>query len=479
MGGRKMEEIENKSERSNRSSRLLNNTMLLTVGTIFTKCISLVMVVFYSRWLTSGEYGDYELYVTYLSLLIPVSTLSCGEAIFRFLLEKDSVSSKKLIISSAISIAFGGFALTILLIRVFVKELFADYFIEFIILLVIQTFFTVAQYCARGLHKLKNYTIASIINAFVMAVATTFFVCFQKLGLHGMLLGNICGYLVGLLFCIISLRLYSFIDIRSISLEEIKMIAKYSAPLIPNSIAWWIAEGSDRTIVRINLGSEYNGIYSLANKIPALCITLFNMFHLSWQESASDAIKDDTNAGEYFNGVFKKLVPTLLSISIAVLSTNYFFYKYIFDVKYSDGYYHVAILTFATVFSFMAQFIGGIFIGLKRTTVNGITTAMAALVNIIIDLVLINNIGLYAASISTLLSYAFLFFVRVLLVRKDYQIELDRTSVIYFFVFIYFIVMQYINIDFMHYVNLVIAVTIFLFTNKKLVFTILARVKRK
>lgn len=474
-----MAEIENQSERVDRSKRLLNNTILLTVGTVFTKCISLVMVVFYSKWLSAGEYGDYELYVTYLSLLIPVSTLSCGEAIFRFLLEKDSTLSKKQIISSGLAIVFGGFVLTIILIWFFAKEFLADYFLEFVFLLILQIFFSVSQYCARGLHKLKNYTVASIINAFVMAVATTFFVCFQKLGLHGMLLGNICGYFIGLLFCVISLNLYSFVDIKKISLEEIRMIARYSAPLIPNSIAWWIAEGSDRTIVRINLGSEYNGVYSLANKIPALCITLFNMFHLSWQESASDTIKYDNNAGEYFSDVFKKLVPTLLSIAIAVLSTNYFLYKFFFDIKYSDGYYHVAILTFATVFSFMAQFIGGIFIGLKKTTVNGVTTAMAALVNIIIDLVLINRIGLYAASVSTLLAYVFLFFVRFLLIRKEYRIVLDLRCAVYFLCFIYYIIMQYINSDIMHYINLVIAVVIFLITNKKLVFAILAKFKRK
>jgi hypothetical protein len=45
----------------------------------------------------------------------------------------------------------------------------------------------------------------------------------------------------------------------------------------------------------------------------------------------------------------------------------------------------------------MAQFIGGIFIGLKKTAVNGMTTAMAALVNILIDLLFINKIGLYAS----------------------------------------------------------------------------------
>ncbi len=465
------------NDRESRNRRLIDNTVLLTIGTIMTKCIQLVMIVFYSKWLSSAEYGDYDLYVTYISLLIPVSTFSCGEAIFRFLIERDNIQSKKEIISSAIGIAFLGYIISIVILLLFARSLFTSCFIEFLILFALETIFSLSQYCARGLHQIKYYTASSILCSIFIALFATLFICGFSMGLRGLLIGQACGFLIGIIFCWYKLKIYHYLRFTEFSKKTAKEIVKYSAPLIPNSIAWWIADGSDRTVIKINLGSEYNGIYSLANKIPALCITVFNMFHMSWQESASDAIKDDKDAGEYFNGVFHGLIPMLLSVAIGVLSLNFFLYEYIFDSKYASGYVHVSILTTATIFSFFSQFIGGIFIALKKTSVNGITTCLAAIVNIVIDLLLIQYVGLFAASISTLVSYGFLFVVRFCIIQKSFLITFNKKAFVYFALFVYFVIVQYINNNFLNYFNLVLAIVIFILTNKDMIKKMIARFK--
>lgn len=465
--------------KSSRSNKLINNTALLAIGTIFTKGVSLIMVVLYSRWLSAGAYGDFELYVTYISLLLPLATLSCGEAVFRFLLEENELIERRQIVTTALGIAFCGFVLSILLLFVFARPFFTGYFFEFVFLFACETVFNLAQYSARGLHKLKYYTVASIINAAVMAITTTIFICVLNLEMRGLMYGHICGYIAGIIFCLATMGLQKYVRIGSFSRDEAKEIIKYSSPLIPNSIAWWIANGSDRTIVRIYLGSEYNGVYSIANKVPALCITLFNVFHLSWQESTSDALREDDDATEYFNKTFTHLLPTLCSVAIVVLSTNFFLFKFVFDPKYSSGYTHVAILTVATVLSFLSRFIGGIFIGMKKTAVNGVTTVMAAFINIIVDLALIRVIGLYAASVSTLVAYLFLFCVRFIILNKKYKLRVDKRSWIYTLLFCYFVASQYINTGVLNWINLAVAIAIFVFTNRHFIEGAIKKAKRK
>ncbi len=462
-----------------RKKNLLHNTILLSIGTIFTKCISLVMVVLYSRWLSAGAYGDFELYMTYISLLFPIATLSCGEAVFRYLLENNALKTRQRIITTALFISVCGFLVSVLIMLIFARRLLGTHFIQFFLLFAFETAFSMAQYCARGLHKLKYYAIAAMINSFAMSVSTTILVCFLHKDLSGLLYGYIIGYACAAIFCMIAMRLDRYINIKEISWEEAGLISKYSIPLIPNSIAWWIANGSDRTIIKICLGSEFNGIYSIANKVPSLCVTLFDVFHLSWQESTSDALQQDESPEKYFTEIYNKIVPLLFSASILVLSINFILFRYIFDLKYAAGYNHVAILTVATVLSFLSQFIGGIFIGLKKTAVNGLTTVLAAFVNIIVDIALIHHIGLYAASVSTLIAYLFLFIARKFLIHKIYKLKLNGRSYIYIALFGYFIISQYMNQTWLNYVNMVFASVIFAFSARTYIRAILKKILRK
>lgn len=466
-------------ENGKREKRLLIGTALMAMGTVFSKSVTLVMVIFYSRWLSAGDYGSFELFTTYVSLLIPIATLSCGEAIFRFLLENKGESRKKQVLSTAVLIMLSGLILAIVILSVIRGVLFRQYFYEFLLLYIVETIYSIMTYSARGLHKLKEYAIAGMINGATMALSVTILVRVMGLGLSGLIIGTALGYIAGTLFCIGKVKILRYLDFRSVSKETGKEIISYSAPLIPNSIAWWIANVSDRTFINIFLGNEFNGIYSIANKVPSLCITIFNVFHLSWQESTSDIIETGKDPTDYFNTILQKLIPTLFSVAIGVLSVNFILFRYIFDSKYMSGYWHVAILLTATVLSFVAQFFGGIFIGLKNTKVNGFTTLLAAAINVIVDLALIRTIGLFAASVSTLVAYACLFVIRFCIIRKKYKLSFGVKGAVYAGIYCYFIVSQYLNISWLHITNVIVACVVFYVANKNFVDSIWNKVKNR
>ena len=77
---------------------LAKNTILLSIGTIITKGINLLMIPLFSSWLSTEDYGTFDLLCTYVSLLIPFITMSSSDAIFRFLVDKDDEKEKKSII---------------------------------------------------------------------------------------------------------------------------------------------------------------------------------------------------------------------------------------------------------------------------------------------------------------------------------------------------------------------------------------------
>lgn len=71
----------------NRKKELLKNTVVIGIGNIFTKAISFLLVPLFTLWLTTKQYGDYDLLYSYISLVVPAITLQLEQAVLRFTLD--------------------------------------------------------------------------------------------------------------------------------------------------------------------------------------------------------------------------------------------------------------------------------------------------------------------------------------------------------------------------------------------------------
>lgn len=449
-----------------RTETLVKNTAILSVGTICTKILTFVMVPLFSRWLSTEDYGDFDLLCTYITLLIPLVTLSCGEALFRKLIDANSRERSVGITSTCIAIAIIG-CLGMLLVSSIVMLFYRPSLIlPFLALSLGELVNNFLMYYARGKRKLRVYAIASIVFVISMSLFVTLFIYVWSIGLKGILYGYAVGYACSAILLTSQTGILQEFQSKAINTKDFKEIVSYSAPLIPNSISWWIANVSDRTIISLVLGSAANGIYALSNKIPAICTALFSVFHLSWQETASDSISSKDRE-MYFNNIFNKTFILVVSLSVLVLSTNNILFDYVFDIRYSDGRYYVSILMAAIIFSFMAQFIGGIFIAFQNTKVNGVTTVMAAVLNIIINIALIKPLGIYAAALSTFISYFVLYVIRIIKVRPYINLHVSKIVVVNLIIFSVFAVIQYVDILLLHLISIPIACAIFFFSNRK------------
>lgn len=275
---------------------------------------------------------------------------------------------------------------------------------------------------------------------------------------------------------LIKLKCAKDFKIKNIDKNKIREMLKYSIPLIPCDISWWIMNVSDRTIVSIVLGTTSNAILSVANKIPNICQNIFNVFHLSWQENAIETLKDD-DKGKYYVHIINNMLQIITSICIVILSMNFFIFEYIFTEEYYTGYYQVPILILSIIASMLAQFLGSLYIANMESKKSGKTTILAAILNIFVHLTLIRYIKLYAATISTLISYIFLFIIRYVDINKKIKLKFERKSVILIICLSYFIIFSYLNIKYINYINTLIAILIFIYTNKEYITKVMKRNK--
>lgn len=460
-----------------RESKLVKSTAILGIGAIFSKGLVFLMIPFFSRWLSVDDYGSFDLYSTYITLLIPFMTLSSGEAVFRFLIDTEKTQEKKTFITNGLLIFAVGNAVTVAFAMSYFVQASSTVAIPFCCFLFSEALNQFSMTYLRGIKQLTRYTICNILSMVGIAVFVTLFVKILSLGLPGMLYGYAMGYLISSIFALATTGFHTFVSLKTISGTTIKQLVGYSAPLIPNAISWWIINASDRTIINMFLGSVSNGIYAIAYKVPSLCTTLFNVFNISWQENVITSMNDEDREA-YFTKVFTNMTAILLSICICILSVDFILFHYIFADKYFEGMQYTPILITSCIFTVIAQFFGGIFIGLKETKYTGSTSVMAAVINIATHLLLIKRIGLYAAALSTIISFACLCIVRYFIIRKRFAFRFDKKIVLYILIYLYFVVMHYLDIMAVNWINVIIAGIIFMYVNKDYVLKIVKKYTR-
>lgn len=462
-----------------KNNTLVNNTILLSIGTLLNKALLFIMVPFFSRWLSSEDYGMFDLVCTYIALLIPILDLASGEAIFRFSVDEESKEIKKKYISSGLGIIIFN-----IIIYSFVTIILHNYFdfdiaLPFTILLLAQLINEYLRSFLRATKRLDIYSVCSAISVVFISISVSILVLKYNMGLNGIILGYALGYILGNILIIFWGNYLEYLSFSSISINYIKKIIFYSYPLIPNNISWWVMNVSDRILLNIFIGPIANGIYAIANKVPGICSSIFNMFGISWQQAAIENVNSE-HREKYFNDVYNQTISTIISLCAGILSLNFVIFNFIFDSKYFEGYLYTPILVTSIIFGTLSQFFGAIQISFKQPKENGITNIFGALVNIVINILLIRYIGIYAAVISTLASYLVVSLLRKMRLSNKVRFKLERINYIYILSYIYFFVTSYlINNLIFNIMNLILAIVLFIIINKKFILEILKKIQLK
>lgn len=458
--------------------KLAKNTILLSMGTLLTNVLQFVMVPLFSSWLTTAEYGTFDLCVTYVSLALPIVNLASGEAVFRYSIECMGEERKKIVSDGAAIVALNSLIISVLLLWIS-KTCNRPIIIPFLALLLGQTINSYCQSFLRGIKKLSLYSIGSIITTVFISVFVTIFVWKLHLGLYGIIGGYAVGYFIGDIVILWISRYWKYFSARTISKEGMIRLIKYSYPLIPNNICWWIINVSDRLIINNVLGAAYNGIYAIANKVPNVCASVFGMFNISWQESASE-VANEKDRNLYFNSIYNSTIVTLLSLCTGVLSLNWILFDFIFDHRYESARLYMPILVVAIIFNSLSQFYGGIMISLKKPKANGITTMMGAIVNIAVHIGMISFVGLYAAAISTMVSNMALCLFRRINLRKVVLCKIEKRTLLYSIVLIYMLCSAYMQVPLIvRMLNVVIASVFFVYVNHRMLLSMVHKVIKR
>ena len=452
-----------------REKELLKNTFILGIGYAVPAFVSFLVLPLYTAFLTKAEYGTYDLITILLSLMMPTITLQIKSSVFRFLIEsRDNEEERKYHISTAylFTTILSILSLILLLIilpgtPIFTKLLICIYIFQEVII-------DLSKQTARGLGSLNKYIVSITINSLLLLIFSYILLSNMKKGLNGVLIALNCALIVSNIYIFITLDLKKYISYQYFSKSYLKKMLSFSAPMVPNSISLWVVRLSDRLVVTIFMGLEADAVYAIANRIPGLLSQVMTVFNLSWQESASLAVNDN-DATEYYSEITQQTIDFLIGSAALLIALIPFFFKILIKGSYDEAYSQIPILICGVFFSCLSSCYGSIYIALKETKYIGITSVIGAVLNLTINMMFINKLGLFAASLSTLISYCVIFFARVIQLKKYILICLNwRKNFISFGILLFICVIYYFRSSYGNIFILALACGLFLILNKEI-----------
>ena len=420
-----------------KNKTLAKNTIILGIGQFIPKIIAMITLPILTKAFSTEEYGIYDLIISFSSLSLPLLTLMIQLATFRFIIEdNDEIKRKSYVTNSTVFVI--ALSLTWLLI-VSVVSLFIDVDLSFVAI-VFLVYFAEAIYnlfgqIARGYGKNTIYSLAVVMYSVVNMIFLVLVMLFDFVNIKSALIIIAISYTIASIFLWISVKIKNDFSIKTLSVKVMKRMLGYAIPIIPSTISLWIVNLSDRLVITYFLGASYNGLYAAASKIPNLFGTVYNVFNLAWTELAARSIKED-DIDKYYSKLFNNLYSFLIGAMLALITLTPIMFNILIDDKFYGGYNQILILFIGILCSSLVSFYGGLYVALKKTKQVGISSIVGAVLNFVINVLFIRYIGLYAASISTLVSFLVILIYRFFEVKKFINIKYNYTRIVIGIIFL-------------------------------------------
>ncbi len=402
----------------NKYTTLLSNTLLISLGTFGSKLLVFFMVRFYTDYLTASEYGTADLITQTANLLFPIISLGITEGIFRFAL--DSERDKRSVFTIAFSVITLGSLLFIAIIPILnLVGNFKGYVWLIVVYTLAACYHALCSQYIRAIGKTAFFAVQGIINTSFVIILNIVFLAYFNMGILGYVLSVVIADTLCAVIIFIKEKLWRLLT-KSIQKSDFTAMLKYSIPLIPTTVFWWITSVSDRYMVNGFIGSEANGIYAVSYKLPTLLTLVSTVFMQAWQFSAvSEAEGERQEHISFFSTVWGSFQAVMFLVGSAVIV----FAKPAIKILTTDEFYsaweYVPLLSVAMIFTAFTNFMGTVYVVNKKSNISFITALVGAVTNIILNFLLIPSpLGVQGAAIATVVGYLTAFIIRSVIAHK-------------------------------------------------------------
>lgn len=427
---------------------LTKDTAIYGISTMIGRFLNFILVPLYTNIFLPADYGIIQLIYAYMAILNIVFIYGLDSAYLKFASFKDVGDDKDNFSTPYVSILMT----SLLFVFLIIMNISAignslgipseyQYLIYFGAAILFLDANVVIPFLKLRLERnAKIFSLYRIINILVNILLNVYLIIILKWGIKAILLSNLIASAVSLLLLLPTIIKNFRFKFHSVLF---KRMLKFGLPFLPAGFAVMLVQVIDVPILEKLTDLQTVGIYKANYKLGIFMMLYVNMFQFAWQPFFLQNAKEP-NAKEMFSKVLTyftlagSVMLVVVSLFISDIAQIRIAGFSIIGSEYWSGLHIVPIVLLAYLINGMySVFSAGIYIEEKSIYVPFITGA-GAVVNIIVNFLLIPVLSLTGAALATFASYFVMALGYYFVTQKFYQIkyELKRIGHILFAVLI-------------------------------------------
>lgn len=387
--------------------RFTRSTIVYFVGNVLTKLISFFLLPLFTAHIAKEALGYYDTSTNIISFLAMTVFLSLWSAILRQMYDYDTDRGKYRAINNGLVLLSLCGVVYFSIILVFNAIIIIDY-IWYITLFGI---FTILHYLYGNIVRGFGYNILYVVSGLITSIAN-FIISYiliinYNFGIEAMYISVTFGYLLQIIIIEAKLRIIANFSAADIDLEVIKQYIRFSFPLAVSTLLHWLLEGYNKFFIARELGLAANGLFSIAARFSSLLFLVSSCVILAWQELAfysAGQESSDSKAVTYNKAISGYVYYMVLILGVFIVGISIVFPFFINDA-YREAYGLIPIHFIATAFSTFMNFFSQSFFADRKSSKVMISYFVAAVVNVLLISILVDQFGIQGASLSMLISY--------------------------------------------------------------------------
>lgn len=405
--------------KQNNTGKVARNTLYLTVSEIVLKIVGILWIIFLARAFSVATYGEYNFITAYIAIFSFLPDFGVGLIVIREI-ARDPKHAPEYIGNSFI--LNGILALVTFIVIAASGVVFGvsgslyPLLIISAITLLLSTLRSVAIFYFDGTEKMQYSAILNTLNTILLVVCAVAGVVLG-FGLYGIFVGMLVGTVISL--GISWATVVSFVKPQFIiDKKTILFYLKQGAPLGLAAFAALIYTHIDVLILSKYLGNTAVGTYSAATPFAFAMIQLLNVPFMVAVYPALARVEKE-NGPRFVRGILKSLgvimlwsVPT--SIVISILSPVII--PLIFGSRYDNAIPILQVLIYFVPFAALSALLYKVLIILKKPRDYLIISLVGAVINFLLNILLIQKFDIFGAVWATILTQAALLIVYSLVV---------------------------------------------------------------
>lgn len=383
-------------------------TIWFLICSILQKGIAFLTTPIFTRLLTTEQYGQYSIYITWFQILTLITSFRLDYAVFnkgmsKYEKDKESYTSTMQILTMFFSLFF------FIIYMIFNKQIncFTGLNTFLSILMFVNVLFMNAV-SFWSIRKRYDYKYKSVVIVTLLLTILTTLVgivavhIFNEKGMARIVSLAIIQIIIGIVIFIVILKQSK----KYFNIAYAKFAVFFNLPLIPHFLSLYILEQSDKIMIQKASNLMNVGIYSVAYSIG----NAINIISNSVNQAIVPWLYQKLNEKDY-----KEISKNMIYIFIFVLMIISIFIMVVPELlifmasnEYRDAIYVIAPVAASTFFSFVYGLFATIEFYFDKNKFSMFISGIAAITNIVLNFIFINIFDYRAAGYTTMICYAIL-----------------------------------------------------------------------